>query len=81
MSVWSVWRLYFKIDKIMNNLISRITTDPDLCGGRPTIRGMRIRVLDILDLLSSGLTPEHIVKELPDLEIEDIKASLKYASL
>lgn len=76
-----MWRLYFKIDKIMNNLISRITTDPDLCGGRPTIRGMRIRVLDILDLLSSGLTPEHIVKELPDLEIEDIKASLKYASL
>jgi len=65
----------------MNNLLSRITTDPDLCGGRPTIRGMRIRVVDILDLLSAGLSPEQIIKQLPDLELDDVKASLKYASL
>jgi uncharacterized protein (DUF433 family) len=65
----------------MNDLLKRITIDPELCGGRPTIRGMRIRVIDILDLLASGLTPEEITKELPDLELDDIKASLKYASL
>ena len=65
----------------MNNLLSRITTDPDLCGGRPTIRGMRVRVVDILDLLSNELTPEQIMTELPYLELDDIKASLKYASL
>jgi len=65
----------------MNNLLNRITTDPDLCGGRPTIRSMRIRVVDILDLLSAGLSPEQIIKELPDLELDDVKASLKYASL
>lgn len=65
----------------MNNLLNRITTNPDLCGGRPTIRGMRIRVFDILDLLSAGLTPEQIIKELPDLELDDIKAALKYASI
>lgn len=65
----------------MNNLLGRITTDPNLCGGRPTIRGMRIRVVDILNLLSNGLTPEQIIKELPYLEPDDVKAALKYASL
>lgn len=65
----------------MNDLLKRITTDPELCGGRPTIRGMRVRVIDILDLLASGLTPEQITKELPDLELDDIKAALKYVSL
>lgn len=65
----------------MDNLLNRITNDPDLCGGRPTIRGMRIRVVDVLDLLSNGLTPEQIINELPYLELDDIKAVLKYASL
>lgn len=65
----------------MDNLLSRITILRDLCGGRPTLRGMRIRVIDILDLLASGLTPEEILKELPDLELDDIKATLKYASV
>ena len=57
----------------------RITIDPDKCGGRACLRGMRIRVIDILDLLSSGLTPEEILKELPDLERDDIIAAIKYA--
>jgi len=60
--------------------LERITVDPEKCGGRPCIRGMRIRVIDILDLLSSGLTREQILEELPDLEMADIEAALKYAS-
>ena len=57
----------------------RVTIDPEQCGGRPCIRGMRIRVIDVLDLLANGLTPEQIVEELPDLEAEDVQACLKYA--
>lgn len=64
----------------MLNLLDRITVNPDQCGGRPCVRGMRIRVIDVLDLLSNGLTPEQILEELPDLEAEDIKACLAYAS-
>ncbi len=66
----------------MEDLLQRITSKPGLCGGRATIRGMRIRVSDVLDLLSNGLTIKNIVEEeLPDLEEDDIKACLKYASL
>ena len=60
--------------------MERITVDPEKCGGRPCIRGMRIRIIDILDLLSAGLTREQILEELPDLEMADIEAALKYAS-
>ena len=59
---------------------SRITTNPQQCGGRPCIRGMRIRVTDILDLYAAGLTAEQILEELPDLEPEDLTAALKYAA-
>lgn len=58
---------------------SRITVNRKQCGGRPCIRGMRIRVSDVLDLLQSGLSPAQIVSELPDLEMEDIIASISYA--
>lgn len=58
----------------------RITVDPEQCGGRPCIRGMRIRVSDVLDLLANGLTPEQILEDLPDLELEDIRACLRFAS-
>jgi uncharacterized protein (DUF433 family) len=58
----------------------RITVDPEQCGGRPCIRGMRIRVSDVLDLLANGLTPEQVLQELPDLELEDIRACLRFAS-
>ena len=63
----------------MVHLEERITADPEQCGGRACIRGMRIRVIDVLDLLAAGLTQEQVLEELPDLEAEDIKASLEYA--
>jgi uncharacterized protein (DUF433 family) len=59
---------------------SRITVDPEQCGGRPCIRGMRVRVTDALDLLAAGLTPSQVLEELPYLEQEDIQAALQYAS-
>ena len=60
-------------------LFDRITVNPRQCGGRPCIRGMRIRVIDILEWLAAVLSFEQILKELPDLELEDIKAALLYA--
>jgi uncharacterized protein (DUF433 family) len=60
--------------------LERITINPAQCGGRPCIRGMRIRVIDILDLLAAGLSTEQVLEELPDLESEDILAALRYAS-
>lgn len=64
----------------MAEIADRITVTPEQCGGRPCIRGLRIRVVDILDLLASGLTAEQVLDELPDLEPEDILACLRYAS-
>ena len=64
----------------MASAIDRITIDPEQCGGRPCVRRMRIRVSDVLDLLANGLTPEQIVDELPDLEIADVEACLRFAS-
>lgn len=58
----------------------RITVDSEQCGGRPCVRGMRIRVSDVLDLLANGLTPQQILDELPDLEMNDISACLRFAS-
>ena len=59
------------------NLLERITINPEQCGGRPCIRGMRIRVIDVLDLLAAGLTTEQVLEELPDLEREDVQAVLQ----
>lgn len=64
----------------MSSLLGRITINSDQCGGRPCIRGMRIRVTDILDLYAAGLSTEHILKEMPDLEPEDLQAALSYAA-
>lgn len=64
----------------MSALLSRITSNPEICGGRPIIRGMRVRVVDVLDLLAAGLSHEQIVQELPYLEPDDIKAALAYAA-
>jgi uncharacterized protein (DUF433 family) len=61
-------------------LLSRITIDPEQCGGRPCVRGMRIRVIDVLELLAAGETPEQILAEFPYLEPDDIRASLLYAA-
>ncbi|MDP9349720.1 MAG: DUF433 domain-containing protein [Gemmatimonadota bacterium] len=64
----------------MADQLSRITINPQQCGGRPCIRGMRIRVTDVLDLLAAGLSAEQVLEELPDLEPEDITAALQFAS-
>lgn len=61
-------------------IADRITVDPQQCGGRPCIRGMRIRVSDVLDLFADGLTSEQILEEMPDLEAADLQAALRFAS-
>ena len=58
----------------MSDLVERITVNPLQCGGRPCIRGMRIRVKDVIDLYAAGLESRQILEELPDLEPEDLKA-------
>jgi len=63
----------------MNLSKNRITINPKQCGGRPCIRGMRIRVIDVLDLLAAGLSFEAILDEMPDLERDDIVAAIHYA--
>jgi uncharacterized protein (DUF433 family) len=60
--------------------MDRITFNPDQCGGRPCIRGMRIRVKDVLDLLAAGVSEADILADYPDLEAEDVRASLAYAA-
>lgn len=60
--------------------IERITISPDVCAGRPTIRGLRIRVKDVLDLLAAGATKDEILADYPYLEPEDISAVLEYAA-
>lgn len=60
--------------------LNRITIDPQVCGGRPCIRHMCIRVKDVLDLLASGASTEEILEDHPYLEADDIKASLEYAA-
>ena len=62
------------------NHLDRITVDPEVCGRRPCIRGLRIRVRDVLDLLADGATREEILEDYPDLESHDITAALKYAA-
>ncbi len=58
----------------------RITVDPNQCGGRPCLRGLRIRVKDVLDLLAAGADRDEILADYPLLEAEDIIASLEYAA-
>ena len=60
--------------------MDRITIDPEQCGGRACIRGMRIRVIDVLDLFAAGLTADQILEEMPDLDAEDLQAALQYAA-
>jgi uncharacterized protein (DUF433 family) len=63
-----------------DNLLSRITFNPRQCGGRACIRGLRIRVKDVLDMLAGGATEAEILEDFPSLEREDIRACLEYAS-
>lgn len=60
--------------------MERITFNPNQCGGRPCIRGMRIRVKDVLDLLAAKVPEAEILADYPDLEAEDIQACLEYAA-
>ncbi len=59
---------------------NRITFDPNQCGGRPCIRGMRIRVQDVLGMLAAGVSEAEILKDFPYLESDDIRACLEYAA-
>jgi len=63
-----------------SDLLSRITVEPGKCAGRPCIRGQRIRVTDILELLSADAPFEEILRDYPFLEREDILAALSYAA-
>lgn len=67
-------------DAMTDLIAERITFNPEQCGGRPCIRGMRIRVIDVLELLAAGLTTEQVLDELPDLEALDVQAALRYAA-
>jgi len=61
-------------------LLARITRTPGVCGGRPCVRGLRVRVSDILDMLASGMSAADILRDYPYLEADDIPACLFYAS-
>lgn len=64
----------------MNPLLERITIDPNICFGKPTIRGTRIWVSLILDMLADGMTPEEILAEYPHLKLDDVRAALAYGA-
>ena len=64
----------------MEQLINRITIDPKICHGKPTIRGLRYPVENMLELLASGMTIEELLEDYPDLERDDLLACLAYAS-
>lgn len=61
-------------------LLDRITVEPGKCGGRPCIRGLRVRVTDVRGMLAEGVTAEEILRDFPYLEPDDIKAALAYAA-
>ena len=65
----------------MASQLSRITVNPEICGGRPTLRNMRIRVADVLDLLAAGESRAAILADYPYLQDEDISAALEYAAV
>jgi uncharacterized protein (DUF433 family) len=64
-----------------HRLLNRISVDPDICHGKPCIRGTRIMVTVILDNLAEGLPPEEIVAEYPPLVMEDVQAAIAYAAM
>jgi len=62
------------------DLLKHITTEPGKCGARPCLRGLRIRVSDVLGMLVAGETADTILKDFPDLEADDIRAALVFAA-
>jgi uncharacterized protein (DUF433 family) len=69
------------MDPMSESLLARITIEPGKCGGRPCIRGQRMRVSDVLELLASGATIEEIVADHPTLERDDVLAAIAYAAV
>ena len=65
---------------MQETLINRITIDPEICHGKPTIRGLRYPVDNMLELLASGMTIEELLEDYPNLEREDFLACLQYAA-
>ena len=63
-----------------SSLLERITIEPGKCGGRPCLRGLRVRVMDVLDLLSHGASHAEILEDYPDLDEDDIRAALAWAA-
>ncbi|MBV9220253.1 MAG: DUF433 domain-containing protein [Methylobacteriaceae bacterium] len=66
--------------RLTETLLDRITSNPEVCAGRPTIRGLRIRVTDILEMMAGGATRAEILRDYPYLEDQDISAALEYAA-
>ncbi|AYA37850.1 DUF433 domain-containing protein [Hymenobacter oligotrophus] len=62
------------------SLLARITVDPNICHGQPTVRGLRYPVQNVLELLASGMTDAEILEDYPDLEADDLRACQAYAA-
>lgn len=71
---------YVIMDTVMTMKLDRITVDPNICFGKPTIRGMRIPVHLVVDLVAAGKSFADILDDYPELEAEDIKQALEYAA-
>lgn len=69
-----------KVSVMKDDLLKRITRDPDICHGKPTVRGLRYPVDMLLDLMASGMTTQEILEDYPDLERDDLMACLRYAA-
>lgn len=65
----------------MTSLLERITIEPDKMHGRPCIRGLRVRVQDVLEMLAGGMTGDQVLSDFPYLEADDLRAVLAYASV
>ncbi|WP_063044785.1 DUF433 domain-containing protein [Nocardia pseudovaccinii] len=63
------------------SLLGRITSSPEICHGKPVVRGLRYPVEMLLELLASGMSTEEILGDYPDLELEDVLAALEYAAV
>lgn len=66
--------------RMSTEIFPRVTVDPNVCFGKPTIRGMRIRVSDVLSMMAGGMSPDEILADYPYLEREDIQAAIAYAA-
>ena len=73
-------RAQMEYSEIMQKYVDRITIDPEQCGGKPCIRGMRIRVRDVLSMLADGMSEEDIIDYFEDLEHEDLLACYEFAA-